>query len=80
MRLLKRDPEGHEMGLLWTLDIIPDSKEELKSPLAAAQTVQRTITRMLDDWQKNGLLQTVKYQMLPAEEGFGVWFTTEKTP
>ena len=80
VRLLKRDPEGHEMGLLWTLDIIPDSKEESKSPLAAAQTVQRTITRMLDDWQKNGLLQSVKYQMLPAEEGFGVWFTTEKTP
>ena len=68
------------MGLLWVLDIIPDSKEESKSPLAAAQTVQRTIARMLDDWRESGLLQSVKYQMLSGEEGFGVWFTTEVTP
>ena len=80
VRLLKRDPEGHEMGLLWVLGIIPDSKEASKAPLTAAQTVQRTLARMLDDWQKSGLLQSVKYQMLPAEEGFGVWFTTEATP
>ena len=80
VRLLKRDPEGHEMGLLWILGLIPDSKEESKAPLTMAQTVQRALARMLDDWQKSGLLQPVKYQMLPAEEGFGVWFTTEATP
>ena len=78
LRLLKRDQEGHEMGLLWILDIIPDAEDESKDPLPVAQKVQRTIAQMLDGWQKGGLLQSVKYQMLTAEEGFGVWFTTEQ--
>lgn len=78
LRLLKRDQEGHEMGLLWILDIIPDAEDESKDPLPVAQKVQRTIAQMLDGWQKGGLLQSVEYQMLTAEEGFGVWFTTEQ--
>ena len=78
LRLLKRDQEGHEMGLLWILDIIPDVEDESKDPLPVAQKVQRTIAQMLDGWQKGGLLQSVKYQMLTAEEGFGVWFTTQQ--
>lgn len=78
LRLLKRDQEGHEMGLLWILDIIPDAEDESKDPLPVAQKVQRTIAQMLDGWQKGGLLQSVKYQMLTAEEGFGVWFTTQQ--
>ena len=76
LRLLKRDQEGHEMGLLWILGIIPDTEDGAKEPMPVAQTVQRTIVRILDSWQKNGLLHPVKYQMLSAEEGFGVWFTT----
>ena len=80
LRLLKRDPEGHEMGLLWVLGIIPDGETEAKSPLAAAQAVQRALARMLDSWQRGGLLQPVKYRMLPAEEGFGVWLTTGDAP
>ena len=66
------------MGLLWILDIIPDVEDESKDPLPVAQKVQRTIAQMLDGWQKGGLLQSVKYQMLTAEEGFGVWFTTQQ--
>lgn len=78
LRLLKRDQEGHEMGLLWILDIIPDAEDESKDPLPVAQKVQRTIAQMLDGWKKGGLLQSVEYQMLTAEEGFGVWFTTQQ--
>lgn len=76
IRLLKRDQEGHEMGLLWILGIIPDTQEETKDFAPMAQTVQQTIVRMLEGWQKSGLLQPVEYQPLTAEEGFGVWFTT----
>ena len=76
LRLLKRDQEGHEMGLLWILGIIADTEEEPKGILLVAQKVQRTIVRMLEGWQKEGLLQPVQYQMLTAEEGFGVRFTT----
>ena len=76
IRLLKRDQEGHEMGLLWILGIIPDTEEGTKDSAPVAQTVQQTIARMLEGWQKSGLLQPVAYQPLTAEEGFGVWFTT----
>ena len=78
LRLLKRDQEGHEMGLLWILDIIADAEEESKDPLPVAQKVQRTVAQMLDGWKKSGLLQSVEYQMLTAEEGFGVWFTIQQ--
>lgn len=76
IRLLKRDQEGHEMGLLWILGIIPDTEEGTKDFAPMAQTVQQSIVRMLESWQKSGLLQPVEYQLLTAEEGFGVWFTT----
>lgn len=77
LRLLKRDQEGHEMGLLWTLGIIADTGDEPKDPLPVAQKVQRTIARMLGGWQKSGILQPVEYEMLTAEDGFGVWLTTK---
>ena len=77
IRLLKQDQEGHEMGLLWTLGIIADT-EEPKDPLPVAQKVKRSIARMLDGWQKSCILQLVEYQLLTAEEGFGVWFTTKQ--
>ena len=76
IRLLKRDREGHEMGLLWILGIIPEQDEDKDYGLLA-QKVQKTLGQMLAGWQDSGVLQAARYQLLPAEEGYGVRLTVE---
>ena len=70
IRLLKKDREGNEMGLLWTLGII--GEEEAKDVAAVARSVQKSIRQLLDSWQRSGYLGSLQYQMLPDKEGFGV--------
>ena len=72
IRLLKRDREGNELGLLWVLGITGERAERVKDLAAVAQKVQRSIRQLLDNWQASGYLGNLRYQMLPAEEGFGV--------
>ena len=41
---------------------------------------QAALESLAQSIKENGLLQPVKYRMLPAEEGFGVWLTTGDAP
>lgn len=73
IRLLKKDREGNELGLLWTLGLSGGPEEQtVKDQNALARNVQKTIQQLMDNWQRSGYLERLRYQMLPAEEGFGV--------
>lgn len=69
LRLLKRDREGQEMGLLWMLGLSETGEETV------ARKVQTLLGQLLENWQKSGCLEAMQYQMLPPEEGFGVRLT-----
>lgn len=77
IRLLKKDREGNELGLLWILGITEDTEgEQSKDLTAIAQKIQRTIQQLLDNWQASGYLKSLRYQALPAGDGFGVRITS----
>ena len=77
IRLLKKDREGNELGLLWTLGLSGGPEEQtVKDQNALARNVQKTIQQLMDNWQRSGYLERLRYQMLPAEEGFGVRIST----
>lgn len=81
IRLLKEDGEGNELGLLWILGIAPDIRQTDKDLTAVAKRMQKMIGQLMEQWQKSGYLGSLQFQMLPAEEHFGVKITTcqEKT-
>ena len=71
--LLKRDREGCELGLLWTLGILSgDPERQPKDPAAMAKKVQETIRQLLDGWRKSGVLGSLQYQMLESGDGYGI--------
>lgn len=70
IRLLKKDREGNELGLLWLLGIAEDTS--VKDPTAVAKRLQKSIRQLLDNWQKCGYLKSLQYQMLSPGDGFGV--------
>lgn len=73
IRLLKQDREGNELGLLWILGIQGQNEQaQVKDLTALAKKVQRSIQQLLDSWRERGYLDTVDYQMLSPEDGFGV--------
>ena len=76
IRLLKKDREGNELGLLWLLGIAEDTS--VKDPGAVAKRLQKSIRQLLDNWQKCGYLGSLQYQMLPPGDGFGVRIVSEK--
>lgn len=73
IRLLKKDREGNELGLLWILGLIGETAEDqVRDWTAVAQKVQKAIQQLLDNWQASGYLGALQYRMLSAGEGFGV--------
>ena len=78
IRLLKRDREGNEFGLLWILGFLGDGPEEGRDPAGTARKVQPLILHLLDSWRQSGYLKGVQYRALSAEEGFGVRLSSGK--
>lgn len=73
IRLLKEDAEGNEWGLLWVLGITGTSETQtVKDPSAVAKRVQKSMAALLEGWQQSGYLGSLQYQMLSAQDGFGV--------
>ena len=67
IRLLKRDGEGREYGLLWVLGLAGQEPNQ-----TAAKRVQRIVEQLMDNCRKNGYVTQDQYQLLPAEQGYGV--------
>lgn len=79
IRLMKRDQEGNEFGLLWTLGIVGnDGERTVKDLNAVAKNVQRTMQQLLENWQASGYLGPLRYEMVPEGKDFGVRITSEK--
>lgn len=76
IRLVKKDREGQEMGLLWILGLLESGQDYTST----AQKVQTIMQQLLDNWQRCGYMDTIQYQVLPPEEGMGIQLTyTEDT-
>lgn len=79
IRLLKRDREGNELGLLWTLGIVEDGqKQQEKNRAGVARKVHKLIGELMDNWRKSGYLEGIQYEMISPENGFGVYIKMEK--
>ena len=74
LRLLKRDRDGEEFGLHWTLGILDEAKENDWG--AVAKKVHASIRQLLTGWQESGWLGPVTFQMLSPREGYGVHLFT----
>ena len=70
IRLLRRDWEGQEFGLLWTLGLVDETGA--KDPRTAAQAAQSVLCQLLKSWQREGILREEQYRFLTPEEGWGV--------
>ena len=76
IRLLKKDREGNEFGLLWILGILDEETgQQVKDPAASAKRVHKAIHELLQNWEASGYLNGLQYEMLTATEGFGVRIT-----
>ena len=79
IRLMKRDQEGNEFGLLWTLGMIGDEETRTVKDLhALARNVQNTMQQLLENWQVSGYLGPLQYEMVPEGQNFGVKITSRK--
>ena len=79
IRLMKRDQEGNEFGLLWTLGMIGDEETRTVKDLhALARNVQNTMQQLLENWQVSGYLGPLQYEMVPEGKNFGVKITSRK--
>lgn len=79
IRLMKRDQEGNEFGLLWTLGMIGDAEtRSVKDLHALARNVQNTMQQLLENWQVSGYLGPLQYEMVPEGKNFGVKITSRK--
>lgn len=79
IRLMKKDQEGNEFGLLWTLGMIGDEETRTVKDLhALARNVQNTMQQLLENWQVSGYLGPLQYEMVPEGKNFGVKITSRK--
>lgn len=77
IRLLKRDREGNELGLLWILGITGEGREE-KDMSPVARKVQKQMEELLENWKRSGYLEGIQYTILSPEEGFGIHLAAAK--
>ena len=68
LRLLKRDEAGNEYGLLWTLGLTAEEKNQT----AEVKRAQQTMEQLMDNWRKSGYVTEEEYQPLPPEKGYGL--------
>lgn len=76
LRLLKRDEAGNEYGLLWTLGLAAEEKNQA----AEAKRAQQTMELLLDNWRKSGYVTEEQYQPLSPEKGYGILLLKSNEP